>query len=174
MFGCGRNRIPQRASTTPGRARCGSTRRIATMSGRADFDARVVGVFEGFLDERVDVGNVVLRVRHGGSGDPPVLLLHGPRTSTTWHRVAPQLLTAGYTVVCPDLRGYGESQGRRRPPTICVSQLGPDQGTARLTWALVCGAGDRDRTGMASLEGCAHCVVRGLGLRSGRVTVTRY
>jgi hypothetical protein len=36
MFGCGRNRIPQRASTTPGRARCGSTRRIATMSGRAD------------------------------------------------------------------------------------------------------------------------------------------
>jgi haloacetate dehalogenase len=54
-----------------------------------------------------------LRVRHGGSG-PPLLLLHGhPRTHTTWHRVAP-LLAGGFTVVCPDLRGYGESS---KPPT---------------------------------------------------------
>jgi len=65
-------------------------------------------VFDGFALERIDVGEVVLRVRHGGSG-PPVLLLHGhPRTHTTWHRVAP-LLAGMYTVVCPDLRGYGES-----------------------------------------------------------------
>jgi haloacetate dehalogenase len=43
-----------------------------------------------------------------------VLLLHGhPRTHTTWHRVAP-LLAAERTVVCPDLRGYGESS---KPPT---------------------------------------------------------
>jgi len=47
-------------------------------------------------------------VRHGGSG-PAVLLLHGhPRTHATWHRVAPRL-AAHHTVVCPDLRGYGES-----------------------------------------------------------------
>ncbi|WP_407656070.1 alpha/beta fold hydrolase [Lentzea waywayandensis] len=47
-------------------------------------------------------------MRTGGAG-PPVLLLHGhPRTHTTWHRVAP-LLADDYTVVCPDLRGYGES-----------------------------------------------------------------
>jgi haloacetate dehalogenase len=64
--------------------------------------------FEGFALDRVDVGEAVLRVRHGGSG-PPLLLLHGhPRTHTTWHRVAP-LLAADHTVVCPDLRGYGES-----------------------------------------------------------------
>jgi haloacetate dehalogenase len=70
-------------------------------------------VFEGFSLERVDVGEAVLRVRHGGSG-PPVLLLHGhPRTHATWHRVAP-LLTRSHTVVCPDLRGYGESS---KPPT---------------------------------------------------------
>jgi haloacetate dehalogenase len=70
-------------------------------------------MFEGFTLEHVDVGDVVLRVRHGGSG-PPVLLLHGhPRTHTTWHRVAP-LLAADRTVVCPDLRGYGESS---KPPT---------------------------------------------------------
>ena len=70
-------------------------------------------MFDGFELERVDVGEAVLRVRHGGSG-PPVLLLHGhPRTHTTWHRVAPALAEA-YTVVCPDLRGYGESS---KPPT---------------------------------------------------------
>jgi haloacetate dehalogenase len=65
-------------------------------------------VFEGFTEERIDVGDgIELRVRHGGEGTP-VVLLHGhPRTHTTWHRVAPQLVEAGHTVVCPDLRGYG-------------------------------------------------------------------
>ncbi|RZS82918.1 haloacetate dehalogenase [Motilibacter rhizosphaerae] len=66
-------------------------------------------MFDGFTDERVDVGEAVLRVRHGGDG-PPVVLLHGhPRTGATWHRVAPLLVAAGFTVVCPDLRGYGAS-----------------------------------------------------------------
>ena len=38
------------------------------------------------------------------------MLLHGhPRTHTTWHAVAPRLAAAGYTVICPDLRGYGQS-----------------------------------------------------------------
>jgi haloacetate dehalogenase len=65
-------------------------------------------MFEGFALHSIDVGEAVLRVRHGGSG-PPLLLLHGhPRTHTTWHRVAP-LLADAYTVVCPDLRGYGRS-----------------------------------------------------------------
>ena len=64
--------------------------------------------FDGFTLEHVDVGDVTLRVRHGGSG-PPVVLLHGhPRTHATWHRVAP-LLAGSHTVICPDLRGYGES-----------------------------------------------------------------
>ena len=65
-------------------------------------------MFDGFALERIDVGEAELRVRHGGAG-PPILLLHGhPRTHATWHRVA--LLLAGrFTVVCPDLRGYGES-----------------------------------------------------------------
>ncbi|WP_454839954.1 alpha/beta fold hydrolase [Pseudomonas hormoni] len=43
-----------------------------------------------------------------GSGSP-VLLLHGhPRTHATWHRVAP-LLAENHYVVCPDLRGFGQS-----------------------------------------------------------------
>jgi len=70
-------------------------------------------VFEGFALERIETGEATLRVRHGGSGSP-VLLLHGhPRTHTTWHRVAP-LLARDHVVVCPDLRGYGESS---KPPT---------------------------------------------------------
>ena len=64
--------------------------------------------FEGFTLDYVDCGAVTLRVRRGGSG-PPVVLLHGhPRTHATWHRVA-ALLANRYTVVCPDLRGYGRS-----------------------------------------------------------------
>ena len=85
-------------------------------------------MFEGFADEMVDLGDVRLRVRLGGQG--PAFLIHGhPRTSATWHRVAPQLITAGFTVVCPDMRGYGWSskpiirddhrqQAKRRSPMI--------------------------------------------------------
>lgn len=65
-------------------------------------------MFEGFELQYVNVGEVTLRVRHGGHGTP-VVLLHGhPRTHTTWHRVAPQLAESLF-VVCPDLRGYGKS-----------------------------------------------------------------
>jgi haloacetate dehalogenase len=69
--------------------------------------------FEGFALAWIDTGEASIRVRHGGSG-PPVLLLHGhPRTHATWHKVAP-LLAGRHTVVCPDLRGYGSSS---KPPT---------------------------------------------------------
>ncbi|WP_159797030.1 alpha/beta fold hydrolase [Puerhibacterium puerhi] len=69
-------------------------------------------MFEGFETEHVDTGEASIFVRHGGSAGPPVLLLHGhPRTSATWHRVAPLLVERGFTVVCPDLRGYGRSRG---------------------------------------------------------------
>ena len=65
-------------------------------------------MFEGFKLETIELPEATLRVRHGGSG-PPVLLLHGhPRTHATWHRVAP-LLARHHTVVCPDLRGFGRS-----------------------------------------------------------------
>jgi haloacetate dehalogenase len=73
--------------------------------------------FDGFALSRVDG----LRVRVGGAG-PVVLLLHGhPRTHTTWWRVAPLLVDAGFTVVCPDLPGYGESS---RTPRQTKRELG--------------------------------------------------
>ena len=65
-------------------------------------------MFEGFQLSRVDVGEATLRVRHGGSG-PPLLLLHGyPETHHMWGKVADEL-ARDFTVVAPDLRGYGES-----------------------------------------------------------------
>lgn len=77
-------------------------------------------MFDDFSLQMIALSEVTLRVRHGGSG-PPVLLLHGhPRTHTTWHRVAP-LLARSHHVVCADLRGYGQSS---KPPTV------PDHATA--------------------------------------------
>ncbi|MFA1671857.1 alpha/beta fold hydrolase [Rhizobium mongolense] len=65
-------------------------------------------MFEGFELKIVHVASGEMRVRHGGSG-PPVLLLHGhPRTHMTWGRVA-DLLSPHFTVVCPDLPGFGRS-----------------------------------------------------------------
>lgn len=44
-----------------------------------------------------------------GGGGPPVLLLHGyPQTRAAWHKISPALAER-FTVVIPDLRGYGES-----------------------------------------------------------------
>ncbi|ADH66464.1 MULTISPECIES: alpha/beta hydrolase [Nocardiopsis] len=73
-------------------------------------------MFEGFTSQHVPLGDATVFVRHGGRG-PAVLLLHGhPRTSATWHRVAPLLVEQGFTVVCADLRGYGRSRGPAPSP----------------------------------------------------------
>lgn len=73
-------------------------------------------MFEGFEEDVIELGETSVFVRHAGEG-PPVVLLHGhPRTSATWHRVAPQLVAAGFQVFCPDLRGYGRSRGPSPTP----------------------------------------------------------
>jgi haloacetate dehalogenase len=65
-------------------------------------------MFEGFKHELIAVSEATLNVRYGGHG-PPLLLLHGhPRTHITWSKVA-VLLAPYFTVVCPDLRGFGRS-----------------------------------------------------------------
>ncbi|MFE7031171.1 alpha/beta fold hydrolase [Streptomyces sp. NPDC057621] len=63
----------------------------------------------GFDYQRVAVADgVELNVAVGGSGSP-VVLLHGfPETHLMWRHVAEDL-AADHTVICPDLRGYGDS-----------------------------------------------------------------
>lgn len=64
--------------------------------------------FEGFASHTVDVDGTAIHARVAGEG-PPVLLLHGyPQTHAMWHAVAPALAER-FTVVCADLRGYGDS-----------------------------------------------------------------
>jgi pimeloyl-ACP methyl ester carboxylesterase len=59
---------------------------------------------------RISASGVVLQVRQAGSG-PVVLLLHGfPDSSALWHDVTPRLVAAGYRVIAPDLRGFGQSE----------------------------------------------------------------
>jgi haloacetate dehalogenase len=65
-------------------------------------------MFDGFRTARIQTSGATLHVRVGGRG-PPLLLLHGfPQTHATWHRVAPAL-AQDFSVVAPDLRGYGDS-----------------------------------------------------------------
>jgi haloacetate dehalogenase len=70
-------------------------------------------MFETFTHCQIKTSEAVINLRRAGNG-PPVLLLHGhPQTHAMWHRVAPRLAET-YTVICADLRGYGDSS---KPPT---------------------------------------------------------
>lgn len=56
----------------------------------------------------VDTDGATIRLEHAGEG-APLLLLHGyPQTHMMWHLVAPRLAER-FHVICPDLRGYGDS-----------------------------------------------------------------
>ena len=69
-------------------------------------------MFEGFTERRITTSGAEIHAVVGGDG-PPLALLHGyPQTHVMWHRVAPRLAEA-FTVVAPDLRGYGRSS---KPP----------------------------------------------------------
>ena len=65
-------------------------------------------MFENFAHHRIKTTGAEISCVTAGSG-PPVLLLHGfPQSKAMWARIAP-LLAQRYTVVCADLRGYGDS-----------------------------------------------------------------
>ena len=67
-------------------------------------------MFDGFKEGTARLGGAEIYYRTGGSG-PPLLLLHGyPQTHHAWHKVAPALAER-FTLVLPDLRGYGRSRG---------------------------------------------------------------
>ncbi|GAA4031352.1 alpha/beta hydrolase [Actimicrobium antarcticum] len=69
-------------------------------------------MLENFRTTQFDVNGVTIHCQHGGKG-PPLLLLHGfPQTHVIWHKIADRL-AEHYTLVMPDLRGYGDSS---KPP----------------------------------------------------------
>lgn len=71
------------------------------MADGADF-------FPGFSTRYIGTEAGRIFVRFAGSG-PPLLLLHGfPETGVMWHGLAPRLAER-FTVVVPDMRGYGWS-----------------------------------------------------------------
>jgi haloacetate dehalogenase len=62
----------------------------------------------GFDHQRAEVNDQTIAFSRGGNG-PPLLLLHGfPQTRAMWHAIAPALAEQ-FTVIAPDLRGYGDS-----------------------------------------------------------------
>lgn len=70
-------------------------------------------LFPGYTHQQRQANGIRLSLRAGGRG-PPLLLLHGfPQTHAIWHKVAP-ILQQHFTLVMPDLRGYGDSD---KPPS---------------------------------------------------------
>jgi len=70
-------------------------------------------MFDGFIHRQIETQETTIHLVQGGSRDP-ILLLHGyPETHVCWHRVAP-ILAEQFTVVCSDLRGFGDSA---KPPS---------------------------------------------------------
>lgn len=89
--------------------------------------------FEGFQLSQIELGEVSLRVRHGGAG-PPLLLLHGyPETHMMWSPVA-EGLARDFTVIAPDLRGYG---GSSKPPSSDDHETSSKRAMARDAVALM-------------------------------------
>ncbi len=76
-------------------------------------------MFEDFQQKQFKRDDVTINYQIGGDG-PPVLMLHGfPQSLAMWAEVAPQLAT-NFTVICADLRGYGDS-GKPTPLPDCTN-----------------------------------------------------
>src|ERR1700692_5076115 len=72
-------------------------------------------IMPGFTLTAIETSGARIRLRHGGSG-PPLLLLHGnPLTHVAWHKVAPRLAER-FHVVADELRGSGGSSAAPAGP----------------------------------------------------------
>lgn len=65
---------------------------------------------DAFAIERAEVRGVELAYVRAGVGGYPLLLVHGwPETKRIWWRNIEPLAAAGFEVIVPDLRGFGDS-----------------------------------------------------------------
>ncbi|GAB3428713.1 alpha/beta fold hydrolase [Flindersiella endophytica] len=112
--------------------------------------------FDDFEPFDLDTPGARIHGRKGGSG-PPLLLLHGiPETHLMWHRVAPALAAAGFTVVATDLRGFGDSGKPASTPDhtpYTMRELARDQLHVMRTLGF-------DRFGVAGHDRGARCAYR--------------
>jgi pimeloyl-ACP methyl ester carboxylesterase len=76
--------------------------------------------------EMISVGDVELAVQDEGTGRP-VLLLHGfPDSASMWRDVIPRLVEAGYRIIAPDQRGFGDSSAPRGRLAYHIDRLVDD------------------------------------------------
>lgn len=91
-------------STIPGPGQCADLPELPAPSS----DAISQRLFPGFQSQALKTSGATIRVLTKGKGHP-LLLIHGhPETHVTWHKIA-AALAERYSVVLPDLRGYGDS-----------------------------------------------------------------
>ena len=68
----------------------------------------MINFFSDFELANINTRRGLIRYRKAGKG-PALLMLHGnPQTHAMWHKIAPKLVN-DYTVICPDIPGYGKS-----------------------------------------------------------------
>lgn len=64
-----------------------------------------------FKEEKIKIDDIEINYKYGGNkkNKIPLLLIHGyPQTHTMWHTIISKL-SQKYYLICPDLRGYGDS-----------------------------------------------------------------
>jgi haloacetate dehalogenase len=64
-----------------------------------------------FKEKKIKVNGIEINCKYGGNKEnkTPLLLIHGyPETHLMWHTVV-EKLSKKYFLICPDLRGYGDS-----------------------------------------------------------------
>src|SRR6266581_9455195 len=120
-------------------------------------------MFEGFEHQQVTTSGTTINLVKGGNG-PGVLVLHGyPQTHAMWHKIAPRL-AQDFTVVAPDLRGYGQWQTAWGPgtPDLLQTRHGtrPGRGDAAARFRDVSRCGPRPRGARVTPPGAGPSAAR--------------
>ena len=78
---------------------------------------------------RIELDDVTLNLQDTGAGSP-VMLLHGwPDCASLWRHQVPALVAAGYRVLTPDLRGFGDSSKPAETEAYAAPRMVGDVGS---------------------------------------------